>query len=240
MTPVKSGAPFFSTLTVVEADALPERAAGQTGWRLPTHIELLSLLDLGRTGPAINVAAFPGTPAEEFWSASLVVGSATYAWSVGFDTGGTGGTTRASGSNRVRCVRSGRSAPSEHYTSSTDTVRDNASGLVWQRAGPTETYSGADARSYCQGLSLAGFSSGWRLPSLKELETLVDVRSYAPAIDGTAFPNTPASGPSANGFWSSSLTASLSTFAWGVAFDYGYDYSYNLDPYNVYRVRCVR
>ena len=124
-------------------------------------------------------------------------------------------------------------APAGLYTISTDTVQDNKTGLTWQRSVPSSTYTWADATSYCQALNLGGFSSGWRLPAKKELETLVDERVQNQAIDATAFPNAPA-GPS----WTSTPFAGASGHAWSV--DFGYGNSYYDDTTSTSRVRCVR
>lgn len=45
--------------------------------------------------------------------------------------------------------------------------------------------------SHENALSTAKQRSGWRLPSVKELSALVDRGCVSPAIDRTAFPNTP-------------------------------------------------
>jgi hypothetical protein len=47
--------------------------AGGTGWRLPTRIELVSLLSLS-TGlfPAIDDSAFPSTPPAPYWTSSTL------------------------------------------------------------------------------------------------------------------------------------------------------------------------
>jgi hypothetical protein len=44
--------------------------AGPLFWRLPTRIELLSIVDIGHVKPAINNEAFPNTPSELFWTAT--------------------------------------------------------------------------------------------------------------------------------------------------------------------------
>lgn len=124
-------------------------------------------------------------------------------------------------------------APPCRYTIYADTVRDNTAALLWQRTVPAQTYTWADAERYCQGLSLGGLTSGWRLPTAKELASLVDERAGNPAIDQTTFPDTPS-----NFFWSSSPYVGLESNAWGVHFSDGHsDFSNRSFSY---RVRCVR
>jgi hypothetical protein len=66
-------------------------------------------------------------------------------------------------------------------------VQDTLTSLVWQQQPSTTTMSLADAQTYC---SSAG--SGFRLPTLKELLSIVDLTvTSGPPIDQTAFPNTP-------------------------------------------------
>jgi hypothetical protein len=172
-----------------------------TGWRLPTRIELESLVDYGTFYPAINTSVFPGTPTGVFWS-STPTGAKDTAWAVRFYFGTTQTTyygpyqNAPSTTGYIRCVRSQHvgttgtiGAPAGRYVTSTDTVRDTATGLTWQRSASTGLTKAA-AASYCGGLSLAGATT-WRTPSVKELQSLVDVRAINPAIDHVAFPDTP-------------------------------------------------
>ena len=71
------------------------------GWRLPTVIELVSLVDYDRCDPA---SAFPAMPVAAFWSSSSDAGSASYAWYVNFGLGyvDSGGKPTT---GYVRCVR---------------------------------------------------------------------------------------------------------------------------------------
>jgi hypothetical protein len=74
------------------------------------------------------------------------------------------------------------------------TVRDVKTGLTWQRGSSAKCHLALDPASYCTSLSLGEFTSGWRLPTKKELETLVDVafmgQASRPTIDEVAFPDT--------------------------------------------------
>ncbi len=124
-------------------------------------------------------------------------------------------------------------APPGQYSIPGDgTVHDTKTGLVWQQAVAPGTYTWSQAGSYCGGLTLAG--TGWRLPSVKELMTLVDFTVTSGAtIDATAFPNTPAAW-----FWSSSPLAGSPSYAWYVDFSDGNTYDNVVSDTN--QVRCVR
>jgi hypothetical protein len=75
-------------------------------FRLPTRIELLSVVDDTANRPTIDADAFPNTPAAKFWSASPFAGDAESAWLVNFDFG-TGFVFAGAmdEKHRVRCVR---------------------------------------------------------------------------------------------------------------------------------------
>lgn len=82
--------------------------AGHGDWRLPTVIELASLLDYGQSAPPlINAAVFPGTPTGPILllSSTPLAGSTSFSWGVSFGTGNTNTTQNTSTNNQVRCVR---------------------------------------------------------------------------------------------------------------------------------------
>lgn len=84
----------------------------------------------------------------------------------------------------VRFVR-GREWPRSSFKlDSKAVVQDESTGLLWQRTDDGQTRSWADALAYCNSLELDG-KTGWRLPTAKELQLLVDYRR-APSITGTA------------------------------------------------------
>jgi hypothetical protein len=115
---------------------------------------------------------------------------------------------------------------------SAGTVTDNVTGLVWQRDVDANSYTWRDAQSYCQSLNLGGDYTGWRVPTLIELESIVDYGRTYPAINVIAFPSTTAS------FWSSTPYAYDTSYMWEVFFSDGS--TSTLYTGYVTRVRCVR
>ena len=117
------------------------------------------------------------------------------------------------------------------YTPSTDTVRDNVSGLIWQRV-PPPNMSQAAAQAYCEGLQLDG-ACDWRLPQRIELISIADYTKYDPAIDRTVFPATTSSP-----YWSATPERNAPLRAWYVSFVNGLiETTIRTDSYGV---RCVR
>ena len=104
------GQSFSSGTCVGEVTQLTHEAAlvharVQTGWRLPNIKELASIADRTRVSPAIDIAAFPATPAVWYWSSSMNVSQGgAGVWRVGFPAG-TVGTQPRDVSSAVRLVR---------------------------------------------------------------------------------------------------------------------------------------
>lgn len=113
------------------------------------------------------------------------------------------------------------------------TVLDTETKLTWQQEVDSMLRSWSDAKGYCEGLTLAGGS--WALPTAFELQTIVDESRASPAIDGTAFPKTPA-----NNFWSSTALSDTSQGpkAWHVEFQRGQAFVDSMAF--EYYVRCVK
>lgn len=131
----------------------------------------------------------------------------------------------------LQSAQSHADTPPDRYTTTADTVYDNSTQLTWQRTFAT----GRDwnsASSYCASLALNG--TGWRLPSMKELQTIVDETREHPAIDIVAFSDLPA----IPNFWTSSKSLDVPDKAWMVEFAFG---SSDRDDTTVSGlVRCVR
>ncbi|MDO5652264.1 MAG: DUF1566 domain-containing protein [Moraxella sp.] len=132
--------------------------------------------------------------------------------------------------------------PDSRYTllNNDSEVKDNVTGLIWQRCSLGQTWNGttctgtASTYNWQQALTAANaLGNGYRLPNLKELTSLVDDACYNPAINERMFPNT-VSGY----YWSSSPVASDTSYAWGVSFNDGYTDNNYKSGHN--HVRAVR
>ncbi len=158
---------------------------GDQRWRLPSRIELESLLDLTQSTIAIDPTFFPGTDREPYWSITpeLVPAFAGSTWRVSFQLRWSTAEPRASAAP-VRCVRSQRAPnapPSKRYTRASGLVLDAFTTLAWSDTiSPSAFASADDAASYCATLGL-------RLPTYKELLTLADLTREV-ASDREFFP----------------------------------------------------
>lgn len=121
-----------------------------------------------------------------------------------------------------------------------DIVKDNTTGLVWQRCSVGQIWDGSN----CTGTALVythqgalQFANsqigGWRLPNIKELNSLVDRSKYNPAINADFFPNT-----LPENYWSSTPYTNDGSNAWFISFKNGI--SYPAPRTSAYYVRLVR
>ncbi len=221
-----------TSMNYSDAKELTSDFAGQTDWRIPNLTELNSLIDLRKNKPAINKSLFPQTSNNNFWSSTLYAEYAdstsyTYAWKINFSTGENAYSNY--GDNNVRLVRGTPLATTLRLTDFVDnadgTVTHTKTGLTWQRCAMGQTWNdgGCDGKSttYTQDkaiklTSTLGGQTDWRLPSLRELQTIVDYSAYNPAANVIVFPDAPSLG-----FWSATQKANDDYNAWDVDFNNG-------------------
>lgn len=119
-------------------------------------------------------------------------------------------------------------AETSRFTASGDgtVILDQQTNLQWMRCSMGQEWTvnrcvGIPSRfSWDQAVMLTSSLAGhtdWRLPTVDELQTLVEYRMFDPAIDPVAFPGT----PPAN-FWSASEAAYDVFYAWSVHFANGF------------------
>jgi len=146
------------------------------------------------------------------------------------------------------------SAPFERYVINKDaTITDTRTQLTWQKClvgvtgkncevGEVKSFSWGDALAFVSEKNDAekkhgentSNGSGWRLPNIRELSSLIELQCRYPAINVSVFPNTPPSHQ-----WSSSPYKFYPHYSWYVDFNEGiYTYSDRADTNK--HIRLVR
>jgi hypothetical protein len=188
---------------------------GHDDWRLPTRSELVGIINYGTYYPSIETIFFPDTKASDYWSQDIVAFTSD-ARSVNFSFGYSLNSS-TSEPFHARCVR-GRKITHAFADNGDGTVTDDSTGLMWQQEDDNNEWQWLNALSYCEGLSLAGFTD-WRLPNIKELESLMVDAETGIFIDTVSFPGTKAS------FYLSSSNCLTSTYSGGFTYVFIVDFS---------------
>jgi sugar lactone lactonase YvrE/formylglycine-generating enzyme required for sulfatase activity/phosphodiesterase/alkaline phosphatase D-like protein len=218
--------------------AQTNRVGGKSDWRLPASHEAFSILNHGLVNPALNTNLFTLSAAQYWWTADTQLTDAGRVWAINAG-GGIGAhrldeTISAGGTNRyhVRCVRGAVAGSTRHLTNNLDgTITDLDTGLTWQQAEMASGMSWEAALLYVEGLSLAG-RTDWRLPNIKELQSINDETRTSPSVDTNFF-----AGANTSRHWSSTTVVNLTNRAWYVDYQLGL-VSYEDKLTNLF-VRCV-
>ncbi|MDF3071722.1 MAG: hypothetical protein K0R38_7323 [Polyangiaceae bacterium] len=226
--------PPVADLTHAEAVSYCEELslAEQTDWRLPTRLEYVSLLDAGKGAGYALPAAIALDATGTYWTASpsaitpglfFVVDDAEGSWNVVVEE-----TTFD-----ARCVR-GATLTGELEVG-TGVVTDTMTRLTWQASELTATpRTWVEALEYCESLSLAG-ENDWRLPSIKELATLVDETATASPAIAASF-----GAGAEQKYWSSSPAAPFLSDPAAFVLDTGFGISMTLNMGERAAARCLR
>ncbi len=166
-------------------NAAPGGLCGATDWRVPTYLELGTLLDYARILPAprIDPAFFPNTPVDTFgtWTTTPYTFDGTYHRTTSFGGGGGDGSA-GFWPQHARLVRGTpldtvvRFAAIANGTG----VKDSLTRIVWRICAEGAQWNGSACigtplvTTWAGALALAAAAgSPWRLPSIAELATLL-------------------------------------------------------------------
>jgi hypothetical protein len=200
------------------------RAFGRSGWRLPSRRELFTLISHEVFNPALpkdhpfeNI--FPGY----YWSCTPCHRLPDQAWYIHLG-GGRIYRGMKHGSYMVWPVVSpGGELPSVEdpwcWEIDRQGILDRRTGLIWghpaDAARRSVTWQEALDGVKAMNRKAAGRHTDWRLPNIRELESLVDINSHSPAMP----PNHPFA-RIADGYWSSTTSV----------YDYEPSYAWVLYP----------
>jgi hypothetical protein len=202
------------------------KAAGRSDWRLPGRRELFSLVSHDRINPSLPsghpfAGVFPGY----YWSATTCAAAASQAWYVHM-----GGARvykgMKHGSYMVWPVAGTPYSPYRRqpaggrFRCGADGILDRATGRTWARDPGLGTgalsWSGALAAVAEMNRRRWGGHSDWRVPGVRELESLIEESAHSPALpEGHPFGDAP------QGCWTSTTSVYEPSYAWVVYFREG-------------------
>ena len=228
---------------------------GYDDWRLPTVKELFAIGDFETGWPFLDTNYFEFAEASEipvmpppsmndeesgsiskaqgqFWTSNFYYvgtthGGAPTAFGVNHATGHIKGYPSDVGGNMGKYARAvrGESNEENNFVDNGDgTISDFATGLMWMADDNGKGVEWEDALAYAEGLEYAGYDD-WKLPNVKELQSIVDYSGVYPAIDEMYF-NCAELEENENYYYWTSTSAYFSTtspgyyYAWYVAFGY--------------------
>lgn len=190
---------------------------GYTDWRLPLLRESYSILNHQKTNQALDATIFPKSAAEYWWSAERQINDSNRIW-VTNAGGGAGnhlktetisaGGTRHIHVRAVRYTQQPQVLSSRFQDNGDGTATDMLTGLTWLKALQADTLSWEQALWLADSSTAAG-KSDWRLPNIKELQSVSDQGLVLPCISNKLL-----SFVGNRKFWSSTTLPNQNTKAW--------------------------
>ncbi|MEI7978893.1 MAG: DUF1566 domain-containing protein [Bacteroidota bacterium] len=188
-----------------------------TNWRLPNVHEAFSILNLQNNNPALDILYFTKTAAEYWWTSDKQSNDITKIW-VTNAGGGIGNhqkteTISAGGTKKfhvraVRDVTTPTVIPNHFTDNGNGTITDHLTNLVWQKEPNTNAVSWENAILYANNLILEN-DSDWRMPNIKELQSLNDEGFVSPSVNTNIFSNM-----GVKKYWSSTTQQNQVANAW--------------------------
>jgi hypothetical protein len=217
--------------------------AGYDDWRLPSLKELWSIRNFSVGWPWVDTDYFylvgdgSEVAQQHTWSSNAyLVDTEEAVDNVAFAVNDwTGHIKSFIGSRFVRAVRGDAYGINDFEDNGDGTITDEATGLMWSQDDSREGMDWETALAYAENYDYAGYDD-WRLPNIKELQSIVDYSGIFPAID-PIFNITGITNEAGNSdypyFWSSTTNSYIDPedkdndddycYAWYVAFGYAVD-----------------
>jgi hypothetical protein len=217
---------------------------GYNDWRLPSIKELWSIRDFSQGWPWVDTDYFhlvgDGSQGaqEHSWSSNYYLVTTDEAVKhVAFAVNDwTGHIKVFNGKRFVRAVRGSSYGENDFADNGDGTVTDKASGLMWSKDDSQKSMNWEEALAYAENSTYGGYDD-WRLPNIKELQSIVDYSGSFPALDTSVFNITKIVNEAGNTdypyFWSSTTNPYIDKhddpaegycYAWYVAFGYAVDH----------------
>ena len=202
---------------------------GHDDWRVPNRRELFSLISHSRVNPALPAdQPFTNVFAGYYWTSSPCAQWPKQAWYVNLG-GGRVFKGMKQGSYLVWPVRRMKSdnpvafsrlKTGDRFETFDHVASDRSTGLMWLRSamGPEDVvdWSTALAAIRLMNVRLAYGYDDWRLPNIRELESLVALDQHSPALpESHSFQNV------GQGYWSSTTSVYDTSYAWVLYTDDG-------------------
>lgn len=174
----------------------------QDDWRMPSLKELFSISNFSTGWPYLDTTYFDLSTTEsiskdeQYWASDYYVGqTAEGGYDAAFGVNHATGHIKAypalitgpMGKN-VRCVSGDAYLINDFVDNGDGTITDNATALMWTQADSGEGMDWEAALAYAQTQNEANYLgySDWRLPNVKELQSIVDY-DYAPDAQDAAY-----------------------------------------------------
>lgn len=170
--------------------------AGHDDWRIPTLKELFSISDFSRGWPYLDTDYFSLATGriskdEQYWTSNDYKVGTTHngahsAFGVNHVTGHIKAyPSEARGPRGGKCVRAVRGRPygeNAFKDNGDGTITDEATGLMWMTADAGKGMEWKEALALAESSTHADHDD-WRLPDVKELQSIIDYSGVFPAVD---------------------------------------------------------
>jgi hypothetical protein len=219
--------------------------AGNRNWRVPNIKELWSIRDFSAGWPWVDTDYFHlvGDGSEgaqqHTWSSNYYkVETPLAKKNIAFVVNDWTGHIKALDGRRfVRCVSGAEYGINDYVENVNGTISDKSSGLMWAKNDSGKGMDWKDALAYAEGATYAGYDD-WRLPNVKEMQSIVDYSGVFPTIDSNMFNISKIINEAGNSdypyYWTSTTNPYIDPrdahgywFAWYVSFGYAVDHEGN-------------